>query len=270
MNAPANGHSQPSQRGESSELSLTVLGSGTAIATKRRGGPGYLLEIGSERHLWDLGAGSLRQLARLDIGLGSISRVCLSHAHIDHIAELPSLLFARRNPDLKDCEALSVHGWRGLEQHYEKLKAVHGRWVEDKSQGLSLRDIHDDIKTPDWRLQSRLVDHIPGALGFRLETSDGRVIAYSGDTDMCEQVIELGREADLFIVECSFPDQHKVGGHLTPSECGEIGARSGCKRLMLSHFYPICDDADIEGQCQATLRNRCELIVAEDLMTVSI
>jgi len=90
-------------------------------------------------------------------------------------------------------------------------------------------------------------------------------LAYSGDTDYCSGVVELASEADLLILECSFPNEHQVTSHLTPSLAGQIAAELGCRRLVLTHLYPICDDYDILGQCQEAFAE--EIIVAGDLIS---
>ena len=61
---------------------------------------------------------------------------------------------------------------------------------------------------------------------MKLTDSNGKSIVYSGDTDYCPELIELADNCDLLILECSFPDDMKVEGHLTPSEAGKIAAET--------------------------------------------
>lgn len=110
--------------------------------------------------------------------------------------------------------------------------------------------------------------HIPESVGYRIEFTDGKTIAVSGDTDYCETVVNLASGVDLLVLECSFPDSKKVEGHLTPSLAGRIGSESRCKKLLLTHFYPACDQFDILNQCRATFDG--EIILAEDLMRIRI
>jgi ribonuclease BN (tRNA processing enzyme) len=60
----------------------------------------------------------------------------------------------------------------------------------------------------------------------------------------------------------------KVEGHLTPSLAGRIAAEAGAKKLLLTHFYPECESADIEAQCRKTYDG--PLILARDLMVVDV
>lgn len=110
--------------------------------------------------------------------------------------------------------------------------------------------------------------HISGSVGFRVEFRDGKSIAISGDTDYCQNIIDLGFEVNLLVLECSFPDEKKVEGHLTPSLAGRIALESHCKKLLLTHLYPVCDQFDILNQCRQVYQG--EITVGEDLMRIII
>ena len=84
----------------------------------------------------------------------------------------------------------------------------------------------------------------------------------------CKNVVELGRDADILILECSMLDKKKVDGHLTPSLCGRIADESNCKKLVLTHFYPSCDKIDAVSVCKKYYRGK--IIIAEDLMRLKI
>ena len=77
-------------------------------------------------------------------------------------------------------------------------------------------------------------DRAGPCLGFRFE-AEGKVIAFSGDTQWTESLIDVGREADLFICEAYMRDK-AVTGHmalnLLEQHLGEIRP----KRLILTHM----------------------------------
>ena len=110
--------------------------------------------------------------------------------------------------------------------------------------------------------------HISESIGYRIESKDGKSITVSGDTDTCQNIVDLAFEVDLLVLECSFPDGKKVEGHLTPSLAARIASESHCKKLLLYHLYPICDQYDILTQCRQGYRG--EVLLAEDLMKVKI
>jgi ribonuclease BN (tRNA processing enzyme) len=110
--------------------------------------------------------------------------------------------------------------------------------------------------------------HIGESVGYRVEFEDGKSMAISGDTDYCQNIIDLAFEVDMLVLECSFPDGKKVEGHLTPSLAGRIALESRCKKLLLTHFYPICDQFDISNQCRQVYPG--QIILGEDLMRIAI
>jgi len=110
--------------------------------------------------------------------------------------------------------------------------------------------------------------HLPGSVGYRIKWQDGKSVVISGDTDYCENIVNLASGVDLLILECSFPDEKKVEGHLTPSLAGRIARESRCKKLLLTHLYPICDQHDILTQTKQAFDG--EIVISEDLMRVQI
>lgn len=119
------------------------------------------------------------------------------------------------------------------------------------------------IKVKTYRMK-----HTEISIGYRVESPDGKVLAISGDTDVCDELVEMGREADLLVLECSFPDECPVVGHLTPKSVGKIASAASPKRLLLTHFYPVCDSHDIAGQVARSYRG--DFIIGEDGMRVEI
>ncbi|MBW2637083.1 MAG: MBL fold metallo-hydrolase, partial [Deltaproteobacteria bacterium] len=112
------------------------------------------------------------------------------------------------------------------------------------------------------------MDHIESSIGFRVAVPDGTSLVYSGDTDYCENLVELSRNTDLLICEAAFPDEKKAKGHLTPSLAGKIATEAKVKTFILTHFYPECESIDIEAQCRRTYKG--DLILAEDLMPIEL
>ena len=79
--------------------------------------------------------------------------------------------------------------------------------------------------------------------------------------------MELAEGTDILICECAMPDEMKVRGHLTPSLAGSIADRARVRLLVLTHFYPDCDQVDIRSRCRRTYKG--PLVLARDLLTVT-
>jgi len=89
-----------------------------------------------------------------------------------------------------------------------------------------------------------------------------RQFVYTGDTEYSQSVIELARGADTLLVECSFPDDAPVPGHLTPSGVARIAREAGVRRVVLTHIYPAVEDLDLITEVGRDFDG--EILVAED------
>jgi ribonuclease BN (tRNA processing enzyme) len=246
-------------------MELTVLGSGTAIPSARRGSPGYLLRSGERLVLLDCGPGSLREAAAAGVGPADIDAVLLTHFHPDHNLDLMALLFALRNPLFAGCGPLEVvapEGFGEILDHW--CSGVQGAWLTPEGYDLSLREIGEgEHDVAGLAVTAIHVEHTPQSLAYRVrEEVDGPVIAYSGDTGLCDAIVTVGRGADLFVLECAVPDSHPFPGHLTPSEAAEVAERADPKRLVLTHFYPPMEHEPVEEVVRRRFRGRIDL--AED------
>jgi ribonuclease BN (tRNA processing enzyme) len=76
--------------------------------------------------------------------------------------------------------------------------------------------------------------------GLRL-TAAGRVLAYTGDTGPSPEVVDLARDADVFLAEASYPERVPADAarHLSSAlQAGEHAARADARRLLLTHLLP--------------------------------
>jgi len=248
---------------------VVILGSGTGIPSLRRASPGLVLFSDDTQVLVDSGPGILRRM--LDIGMTyhDIDLLLYTHLHPDHTADFVPILFACKYADLPREKDLLCLGGPGFEHHFDQLKTIYGRWIEPRSYRLTVLEVSDKpFAFGDLNIFSGATHHTPESVGYRIDFNDGRSIAVSGDTDYCTSIVDLARDADLLVLECSFPEGRKVEGHLTPSLAGRIASESHCRKLLLTHLYPACDSADLIGPCREVFKG--DVILAEDLMRVTI
>ena len=118
----------------------------------------------------------------------------------------------------------------------------------------------------NYSILSYPVAHSPGSLAYRVYLESGKSFVYSGDTAPCDGIIDAAKNCDLLILECSFPEESDVEGHLTPSQAGRIATLSGTKKMLLFHFYPEVLRTDIAGDCRKTYSG--ELILGRDLLQI--
>ena len=74
-------------------MKLTILGSGNSLPNKDRNAPGYLLEADNKLIMLDAGEGTKRQIVKAGYDLFRLTDILITHTHVDHVAELPAILF---------------------------------------------------------------------------------------------------------------------------------------------------------------------------------
>jgi ribonuclease BN (tRNA processing enzyme) len=249
-------------------VELTVLGSSAAYPAAGGAASGYLL-----RHdgfnLWiDAGTGTLSNIQKF-IAHYEVDAVLVSHEHPDHCVDLYPLYVARTfHPD--PLPKLPIFG----------LPGVFGRvmGLEGADDGGAIRDVFD-MRTVEpgsafeigpYRVETRLLPHWVPNIGMRLST-DGLVLAYTGDTGPDEGVEAIGRDADLLITEASWQDGHEAPQrfHLTSREAGQHAQRAGSRRLLLSHFWPGTDREVSLTQAKEAY-GEGEIVLASEGLSVEI
>jgi len=256
-----------------SGISVTILGSGTCVPSLRRSSCSVSMQIGNSRLLFDSGPGTLRRLLEAGTTIFDLDYVFYSHFHPDHSAELVPLLFATKYPDGNRRQSpLTITAGRGFADFFAGLKTVYGNWIELAPGLLDFVEMdntsRDSVNFRGFTVETTPVEHNPESIAYRITSGDGRSVVYSGDTDYSENLIELAKGADILICESAEPDGLQGKGHLTPSMAGEMATRAGVGKLVLTHFYPDCEDADLAQQCRRTYAG--PLVLAEDLMRIEV
>jgi ribonuclease BN (tRNA processing enzyme) len=253
-------------------MKITILGTGTATPLLNRNASGLVIEAAGSRVLVDLGPGTLRRLCEADLDYKDIDIITITHFHPDHVSDLAPLLFASNyayGPFREDTFLLI--GPTGLEQFYEAFVKIYGHWIIPTGNRLIKKEM--SAQAPDMfvsrgmTIRSTPAAHSPPAVSYRLE-AEGSSVTISGDTDISDNLVELANSVDVLVCECSMPEGSKIPGHLVPSEAGAIAEQARAKKLVLTHFYPPCDEVDVVDQASKTFSG--EVIRAEDLMVILV
>ncbi|MHC4340755.1 MAG: MBL fold metallo-hydrolase [Planctomycetota bacterium] len=210
-------------------MQLTILGSGTALPTARRSSSGYLLEWHGGALLLDPSAGTYAHALKAGLDPHLLGAVVLSHFHLDHTADLPAILWARRQ--MEDLEStLLIAGPVGTKEYIERLLQAHGKWLDAPCEAAGY-----PFELAGLLVEAFTAEHSDGAVCLRL-TADGKTLAFSGDTADCEGLREACRAADLALLECT--SATRLEGHLTPGDCESVCRAAEPKRVLLTHLGP--------------------------------
>src|SRR5260370_20617464 len=189
--------------------------------------------------LIDCGASSLPALKRLGIARENIDLILITHFHGDHFAGLPFLLldaqFSRRTRPLVIAgpEGIEMRLTQVMEALFENSSKTKQRF-ELSIVALSPRETRSFGAVQVTPFPVAHADSGGPLLAYRVE-AEGRVIAYSADTEWTETLIPLARDADLFIAEAYTYDK-AVKNHLSLKTLETHPAEINPKRLILTHM----------------------------------
>jgi ribonuclease BN (tRNA processing enzyme) len=243
-------------------MRLQFVGCGDAFGSGGRFNTCFHLLGHKVNALVDCGATSLVALNKLAISRNDIDTIFITHFHADHFAGLPFFIL-EANYVLKRDRGLTIAGPPGLKARFAEV--MESDFPGTKS--LQLRfpltlvelEIEKRSETGELHVTPFHVRHDDRAgpcLAFRFEV-EGRIFAFSGDTEWTETLIDVGRDADLFVSEAYTYDK-PIATHMTLSLLERHLPQIRPKRLILTHM----------SEDMLARRSKLAYETAEDGMTV--
>jgi ribonuclease BN (tRNA processing enzyme) len=230
-------------------VKVTVIGCSGSYPGPDSPASCYLLEQEHEGRTWrvlmDLGSGALGALQRYVDPL-SIDAVLLSHLHADHCLDLCGFYVMRKyHPDGPQ-PRLPVWGpsdTAGRMARAYDLDEDPGMTVE-----FDFRSWAPDAEVAigPFTVAAVPVEHPVEAYGLRVRAG-GALVAYTGDTAPCPQLVDVAAGADLLLAEASFHHEadNPPGIHLTGADCGEVAKVAGVGTLVITHVPPWYDPREM-------------------------
>jgi len=244
---------------------FTVVGCGTVVPEATTGGSSYLLESGPVSALLDCGPGTVRTMAVLGIDWAGITDILLTHFHTDHVGGLPGLLFSLTHGLLphRRTRPLKVWGPPGTRAMFGHLAAGLGVYMVDPGFPLEISEIEPGSRQTirdELVLTTTSTPHTEESQAFRLE-GEGVSLVYSGDSGPAVDLGAFAADVDLFVCECSLPDQLVGDNHLSPRTTAKFATDAAASLLLLTHVYPqFRAAADVVSLVRAAgFRGRTEL-----------
>jgi ribonuclease BN (tRNA processing enzyme) len=225
-------------------MRVTVIGCSGSFPGPDSPASSYLIEADGYAMLLDFGSGALGSLQRYH-PLYDIDAVCVSHLHPDHCMDLCGYYVARRYCPDGVQPRIPVYGPRDTGPQMARAYGLEGE--TGMSEAFDFRCLREGPQEiGPFSVTTSLMNHPIEAYGFRIE-HEGKVLAYSGDTGTSDVLVELAKNADLFLCEASFVNAPDLpsGVHLTGRDAGEYAARAGVDRLVLTHLVPWNDPAEV-------------------------
>jgi ribonuclease BN (tRNA processing enzyme) len=243
-------------------LTLRVLGSRDAFGSGGRFQTCLLLEGAGRRLLVDCGTSSLIAMRRAGVDPASIDGVVLSHLHDDHFGGLPFLVldgqFSRRTrpPVVGGPPGVAAPVTEAIEVLFPGSSGVERRFATEFQELPEPAPVRFGSAT----VTAFPVEHPSGSPAFALRVRcAGCVVAYSGDTQWTESLIDAAHEADLFVAE-AYTFERCIRYHLDYATLRSNLGRLACRRVILTHLGP-----DMLAR-----HTEADLEVAEDGLTVEV
>ncbi len=252
-------------------MRLTVLGCSGSVGGPNSPASGYLLTAPDTPPLViDFGGGVLGALQ----GHADPNKVhvLLSHLHADHCLDLPGLFVWRRYHPVPAIERGIMYGPSDTWTRLAAASAPSGGDFDDFTDIFDVRSWSDGepVRLGGLTVLPRLVTHPVESFGLRITDPGGATLVYSGDTGACEALVELARDADIFLCEASWthsPDR-PPHLHLSGTEAGQAAQRAGVGELLLTHIPPWTSREDVINEAAAEFDGPVRAVVAGEVLEV--
>ena len=250
-----------------------VLGAGGPRPTATRFGSSFVLETGGDQIMIDCGPATTHKLVKAGLWPTNVDFLFFTHHHFDHDIDYPCFLLCRWDQSIGKENQLQVYGPKLTEQITHRILDVDEGafahdWIARVSHPLS-QSVHVNRggvlprKPPDvfakdvgpgkvysgknWEVTAAPAEHVEpylDSLAYRFDTPDGSIV-FTGDTQPCDSVKALAKDADVMLCMCSGDDQNLTkealgayDGCSGTTRAATMAQEAGVKMLVMVHIEP--------------------------------
>ncbi len=251
------------------EMRVIALGTGTPNFRRSQASASWLVELGNgEKFIFDIGTGSLANLAALEIPYTYLDKVFISHLHVDHIGDLDAMFIggwvSNRTVPLRVWGPSGLKPEFGTKYAVEHMREMFSWDLAGRMGNMPSSGGHIEVTEFDYsktqvvydqngvRIKSWPAIHtIDGSVSYSLEWRDKKFV-YSGDTTPNKWFLAEARDADLLIHECYLsvqqfidlkhydPERARIVAtviHTPPSSCGKLFAQLEPRMAIAYHTF---------------------------------
>jgi len=189
------------------QMELTFLGSSNAFAAEGRYWSSFLVD---KKYLFDAPPTLLPHLKQLNVPLADIEVLFLTHHHGDHFMGVPFLFLeymymTKRTNDLYIVGPPGVEAW--IEEFADRCYPNISKDAGYKRKYIDAvpRKQQQAGSVSFWSVPMNHVKEHMDAFGYRV-TINGKTVAYTGDTMICDEVFELAEGSDVLVIDCTYSD----------------------------------------------------------------
>jgi ribonuclease Z len=215
---------------------VIILGSSNAVPTSE-GENTHMLVVGKKRMLLiDCVSNPIVRLEQAGVDFNNLTDMIVTHFHPDHASGIPLLLMdmwlmGRHKP-------LNIYGLHYTLDRVETMMNLYN-WSEWPHffpvvfYRLPSDEMTSVLSCDDFIVHASPVHHMIPNIGLRIQfPQTNKIMAYSCDTEPCDEVVRLATNADVLIHEAT----GESPGHSSAKQAGEIGQKAGAKKMFLIHY----------------------------------
>lgn len=225
---------------------VTVLGSGAALPTCARHCSAQVVNINGFRILLDCGEGTQTQVRVYRQRLQSLSTICITHLHGDHLFGLPGLVSSMHL--CGRTEPVDIFAPAGIRAAMETLLSTAGSHLDFEIHYHELTHTEGCLclfENSRCRIHAFPLVHSVPTYGYLIEEiprgkNPTRRYAYCTDTAYTEKILPHIQNVNLLCVESTFNNAFASVAaeklHCTASQAATLALKSGAKQLLLTHI----------------------------------
>jgi ribonuclease BN (tRNA processing enzyme) len=248
-------------------VELIVLGAAGTWPPPGGANCGYLLRH-EGTHVWiDAGTGTFANLQK-HVGVGDLDAIVVTHGHPDHFVDVIPAFYARHYGHLGE-PGLPFYSPEGFMNLASLLVSEGGRDVMGEAYDFRTVRGGDRFTVGSCSFEVYDMTHIGvNAVGFRIE-ADGAVLAYTGDSGPCDEVVEMSRGAGLLLAEATYQnDSNLMPFHMSAAQAGQMATKAGVDRLVLTHLLPGLDPAVSLEEASAEFAGPVDVAILDMVLEV--
>jgi len=213
-------------------MELTILGNNGTCPIEAGACSSYLLRTLTQKIVIDMGNGSVANLQHF-CDLKDIDTIIISHLHFDHFADLVPMKYAL---ETRKClgERIPL-----IDLYIPPMP----QWLSEELSTNDVFNIHiitDYLKVNKGNISFswRKVRHSTASFAVRVESGNSS-FAYSSDTGECVELIDIARNADIFLCESTYTgsgQDARQSHHLSAYGAARAASAAGVGTLLLTHF----------------------------------